>query len=302
MLHEICSKIFYLKNFKRITEINKGFSSDKKYIVDELYLVRIFSKHEETRRKIEFTCIQELASYSSYVPKAFEFGCIPDLDSCYMVLEYLPGDDAESVLPQLTDEEQYAAGLLSGSELKKLHKFTAPLEIPSWYEVKKQKSDKYLEKLKGIPVAEDIKSLLEKYIKKNEHLMEGRPNTFLHDDFHPTNLVINKKSFSGIIDFQRMDWGDPLHDLTKLGFFSKRISVPFTRGVVDGYRQGGALTNSFWELYSLYSAMHIVSALVWGMQMGQDQYDVLLKYSLDVLDDHVHFKRQMPKWYSDEYD
>lgn len=49
-------------------------------------------------------------------------------------------------------------------------------------------------------------------------LLKGRPNTFQHDDFHPSNILIHNRNFSGIIDFGRMDWGDPIHDLQKLGF------------------------------------------------------------------------------------
>lgn len=136
----------------------------------------------------------------------------------YMILTYLPGKDAEIALKELTNEEQYRIGILAGKELKKLHRLSAPTDYPAWNTIKKQKSDRYLMELQQIDVDKRIKEMLETYIWENEMLLKGRPNTFQHDDFHPANILIHNRTFSGIIDFGRMDWGDPVHDLQKLGF------------------------------------------------------------------------------------
>jgi len=136
-----------------------------------------------------------------------------------LILTFLPGKDAEVELKQLTDQEQSMAGLQAGKELRNLHQVQAPPEYPSWYSVKKKKTDCYLTEFKKLDLDLKIKVILEQFIRENEELMKTRPNTFQHDDFHPSNLLINDKKFSGIIDFQRMDWGDPIHDFQKLGFF-----------------------------------------------------------------------------------
>lgn len=297
MLNQLIESIDYLKNAETMVEITKGFSADKKYILDDRFLLRVFSKKDEASRRNEFECIDRLNSYSNYVPKTIDFGTVTELDLSYMILSYLPGRDGEEELPNLTETEQYDAGYTAGRELKKLHSLTAPSTTPVWFETKKKKSDKYLLELKAVPVEETLKQLLENYIHGHEHLMMNRPSTFQHDDYHPSNLLINEKGFSGVIDFQRMDWGDPLHDLTKIGFFAKRISVQFSKGVIDGYHEGTTVNNHFWALYSLYSAMHIVSALVWGRKLGIEQYDKLYSYSLEVLHDHDQFKRMIPSWY-----
>ncbi len=293
----IIEKIPYLKNADSIVPINKGFSADQKYMIDGQYLIRLFSSEFERNRREEYNTIHALAAYSDYVPKVIEFGSLEDLNLSYMILTYLPGEDAEVSLQRLTEGEQYTAGLTAGAELKKLHRFPAPANVLSWYDQKKLKSDKYLAGLKDLPLDKEIKEMLEAYIHKNEYLMKGRPNTFQHDDYHPANLLINNRTFSGIIDFQRMDWGDPIHDLTKLGFFSSRISVSFTKGIVDGYHNNSVVGESFWELYTLYSVMHVVSALVWGLRINVEQYELLLGYSLDVIRDHDDFNRVIPKWY-----
>ncbi|MCT8138273.1 phosphotransferase [Anaerobacillus sp. CMMVII] len=300
MIEKILTKIPYLSNAKTIEELTKGFSFDKKYVVDHQYLLRIFSNREEARRTEEFTCLGQLAAYSKCVPRAIDFGRVEGTENCYMLLEFLPGEDAETILPRLPKEEQYVVGFQAGRELKKLHQLAAPKTMQDWYTLKKRKSDNYLHELENVPCDIGLKYLLKDYIKEHEHLMKNRPSSFQHDDFHPANLLIHNNQFSGIIDFQRMDWGDPLHDLTKLGFFSKRISIDFTNGVVDGYHEDKKVSTSFWELYALYSAMHVVSSLVWGLKMSQEQYDVLLEYSLEVLADHDQFNQIIPKWYRKE--
>jgi aminoglycoside phosphotransferase (APT) family kinase protein len=295
--NQIKENISYAKNANRIIELNKGFSTDKKYVLDDKYLLRLFSSVDKQKRKEEFNMINQLSKYSNYVPSGIEFGTLENMKLSYMILTYLPGMDAESALKGLSEHEQYSAGFSAGKELKQLHSLSAPSDYPSWYSLKKHKNDKYLMELKTINLDETIKKLLETYITENEYLMEGRPNMFQHDDFHPSNIVIDYNHFSGIIDFQKMDWGDPIHDLQKLGFFSKRISIEFTKGIIDGYLAEQNLNNSFWELYTFYSAVHIVSALVWGLRRSQEQYELMLEYSLDVINDHDHFRSIVPKWY-----
>ncbi|MFC0523741.1 aminoglycoside phosphotransferase family protein [Pontibacillus salicampi] len=290
-------QISYIRNADSIIELNKGFSHDKKYVIDNTYLLRIFPIEDMKSRQKEFNTLNNLSMYSDYVPRGIEFGALKDTSESYMILSYLPGVDAEVSLNSLTYIEQYSSGFKAGKELKKLHKLSAPSGYPSWYTVKKQKSDKYLLDLKKINVDDEMRMMLENYIRDNEALMKNRPNKFQHDDFHPSNILINKNQFSGINDFQRMDWGDPIHDLQKLGFFSKPVSIEFTKGIIDGYHNGKEISNLFWELFTFYSAVHIVSALVWGNKTGQEQYNLLHKYSLDVISDHDNFQSVIPEWY-----
>ncbi|MBA2876034.1 hypothetical protein [Thermaerobacillus caldiproteolyticus] len=114
----IKEKISYLRNANRIVELNKGFSHDKKYVIDDKYLLRLFSIEDKQNRKEEFDCINKLATYSNYVPTGIEFGTLKDIDMAYMILTYLPEIDAEVALKDLTAKEQYSAGFLAGKELK----------------------------------------------------------------------------------------------------------------------------------------------------------------------------------------
>lgn len=290
--------ISHLSNAKEIVELKKGYSNDQKYVIDQKYLLRIFPMEEAAKRQNEFISLNRLYELSKYVPKGLEFGDIDDLQKAYMVLTFLPGIDAEEGLSKLTEVQQYAAGVSAGSELKKLHTLSAPLDQPVWEHVKVEKINNYMLEFKELDIDQNIMEFLQMYIESNLYLMKDRPNKFQHDDFHPSNLLLHNNSFSGIIDFQRMDWGDPIHDLQKLGFFSKQVSIEFTKGILDGYHDGQFIEDTFWKLYSFYSAVHIVSALVWGKKRSQSQFDLLLNYSFDVLKDHENFRCIIPNWYS----
>ncbi|SET56496.1 Predicted kinase, aminoglycoside phosphotransferase (APT) family [Oceanobacillus limi] len=295
---QVIDKHSFINNNSSVKELHKGFSSDNKYIIDDTYLLRTFSSQTATERMEEFEYITIAATHSDYVPRAIAFDTIEELGLSYMILTFLPGEDGEVALKYLSDREQYKAGYRAGEELRKIHHIPAPKEYSGWYETKKKKSDKYISQLEKINLEEDMKLLLKDYIKQHEHLMVDRPNTIQHDDFHPSNLLIKDNQFAGIIDFQRMDWGDPVHDLHKLGFFSKPVSIPFTNGIIDGYHGGrDRVTMEFWRLYALYSAMHVVSAYVWGQNQLPEQNDLLREYSIAVLDDHDNFKQVIPKWY-----
>ncbi|TYS55881.1 phosphotransferase [Sutcliffiella horikoshii] len=293
-------EIPYMREANSIQKLTKGFSNDQKFVIDEKYLIRLFPIEDTNQRRREFETINKLSLLSDFVPEAIEFGEQETLGLAYMVLTYLPGKDGEEALRNLTEREQYLVGFQAGNELKKLHEYAAPKGTEPWNIHKKRKSDRYIEELK---LLEDLDtgviSKVINYIKSNEYLMEGRPNRFQHDDFHPCNLIVKGKEFNGFIDFQRMDWGDPIHDLQKLGFFGIKVSVPFSIGAIDGYNAGEKISEEFWKLFALYSAMHVVSSFVWGKKMGDEQYELLSRYAMDVMRDHDDFRERIPRWYKD---
>lgn len=298
MVKFIEQEIPYLREANSIKQLTKGFSNDQKFVLDEKYLIRLFPIEDANHRRREFETINKLSLLSDFVPKAIEFGEQESLGLAYMVLTYLPGRDGEDALSNLTEREQYLVGFQAGNELKNLHEYSAPEGTEPWNIHKKRKSDRYIEELKLLEdIDTELISKLINYIESNDYLMEGRPNRFQHDDFHPCNLIVEDKEFNGFIDFQRMDWGDPIHDLQKLGFFGIKVSVPFSIGAIDGYNGGEEISEEFWKLFALYSAMHVVSSFVWGKKMGEDQYELLSRYAMDVMRDHDDFREYIPRWY-----
>ena len=127
--------------------------------------------------------------------------------------------------------------------------------------------------------------------------MKDRPNIFQHDDFHVANLIVKDNKLSGVIDFNRYDWGDPIHEFLKVGFFSSEFSIPFSIGQIKGYHLKHEPDEHFWQLYSLYLAMSIVVSVAWILKVKPEELNIMMNKINRVLEDHDYFERVIPKWY-----
>ncbi|NLA99924.1 MAG: phosphotransferase [Methanomicrobiales archaeon] len=79
---------------------------------------------------------------------------------------------------------------------------------------------------------------LSRYIQENIPCIRDAGRTFLHGDHRPANLIVRGGRLTGIIDLNRYDWGDPVHDFLKTAFFTRATSIPFSVGQIDGYHEG----------------------------------------------------------------
>lgn len=53
-------------------------------------------------------------------------------------------------------------------------------------------------------------------MESNRYLLEGRPQTFQHGDYHVGNMIITKSRELGIIDLNRFDYGDPWEEFNRI--------------------------------------------------------------------------------------
>ena len=296
--------------FSQITPISRGFSFDEKYLLiaktGEKYLVRVTESDDIrviTARRHQFELIKDLRKYSPLVPDTCYFWSTDNARSCVMILTYAEGDDGEEILNTLNQESQYNAGYQAGEELKKLHGLCAPAGYPSWEILKYRKYSRYCQEFHRNPVNTgtiDL-NLVDTFIKEHLYLLKGVSQTFQHDDYHPANLIFKNGQLHGIIDFNRCDWGDPIHDFYKVAYFTRNISLHFSRGQIDGYWQG-KINPDFWMLYALYAAMSIVPDLVWSggydRRTGSHcELEKSLQRIRTVFEDHDGFTRIIPRWY-----
>ncbi|MDF2679352.1 MAG: aminoglycoside phosphotransferase family protein [Brevibacillus sp.] len=291
-----------LQKAKKIERIFKGFSSDLKYRVflagGTERLLRVSEKTAWEQKKAEYAILQTLQSMDVKASRPIELGVLDESSQCYMVLTYLAGEDAKDALSQLTEGEQYEIGREAGRELAIMHTISAHPSVPNWYERCIQKHDRYVEAYIDcgyqIPNAERILS----FIEKHSPCIKDAPNRFLHDDFHVGNLIVHERRYAGVIDFNRFDWGDPVHDFTKLASFSREISIPFSIGQLAGYyeRTGGP-SESFWIRYCVYTAMAMFSSVVWTLKNVPDQINDMLERIERISQDHHCFERLTPSWY-----
>ncbi|KEK25103.1 aminoglycoside phosphotransferase family protein [Bacillus gaemokensis] len=297
------NRIGILKSAKRIEEISKGFSPDKKYIVtvssQEKYLLRTGDINEYKRKKMEFQILNEMQKRNVQSQRPIELGVLENEGVCYSLFSYLEGEDAKKLLPMYTPKEQYDIGVEAGKDLARMHTYMAPQVIKPWYERAMRKHRNYLEAYKtcGITIKKDEEII--KFIDRNEMYLKKRPNQFQHDDFHLENIIVQNKKYVGVIDFNGYDWGDPLHDFVKIAVFAREISIPYSIGQIHGYFNG-TTPEEFWRLYSVYVGMTIFSSVVWSLRAAPHMLDDMLERLYIVLEDHKNFELLQPAWFQPE--
>lgn len=291
----------FLQGYRSIEQIHKGYSGDLKFIVrkDGIgYLLKCFRIEEWEQRQAEYLVLRQMERIGVKCSYPVDKGRLSERPLGYMILTYVEGEDASDALPLYSEEEQYRIGIESGRQLSIIHSIAADDRMEGWHVRKLPKHLRYMEQYKqgGIRIAGD--SRIVSFIDDNVHLMKDRPNLFQHDDFHTANLIVRNKELAGVIDFGRMDWGDPVHDFLKTGFFSAEVSVPFSVGLIRGYRRMEEPDEHFWRLYALYVAMCAISSIVWIMKVKPEEKDIMLSIIDRVVNDHDGFALDKPRWYT----
>lgn len=84
----------------------------------------------------------------------------------------------------------------------------------------------------------------------------GQPETFLHDDFHPGNVIIDGDRAS-VIDLSWATRGDPGRDLGYCRLDLALTGVPGTTGaLLEGYRDAGGVVPEHLWVYDLEAVHH----------------------------------------------
>ena len=279
--------------------ILKGFSGDRKYQVQcasgDTLLLRLFAVEETAGKQMEFAQLTELMKRGVNCSKPIALG--QAAGAGYMLLSYMEGNDAIDELPLCTEQEQFAIGLEAGQELRKITSIPAPPDISPWYDRKRAKHERYMQAYAacGHRLSGDDK--ISDFINRHLELMRDRPNCFLHDDFHVSNLLVKDKRLSGVIDFGRCDWGDPVHEFVKVGIFSSEVSTAFSVGQIRGYLQGAEPDEEFWNLYAMYLGMTAFSSVVWTLRYYPDTREEMVGKIYRFLEQHDYFADPVPKWY-----
>ncbi|RDW17317.1 aminoglycoside phosphotransferase family protein [Oceanobacillus chungangensis] len=302
MIESLLKQIPVISNYKDVIQIKKGFSSDEKYLVHmdngNKLLLKTFKLEELEPKKKEYFILEKMQDYNVTCTQPISIGKVGSRG--YMITSYIEGKDVEVEIQKYSVQEQFNIGFEAGGELRKIHQFAAPIHVSSWYSRKEEKHKKYIDAYLacGIKVENDQKII--NFIEENIHLMKERPNVLQHDDFHVGNIIVNNNKFAGVIDFNRYDWGDPIHEFLKIGIFSRNVSIPFSIGQIRGYFNNTKPDEYFWRLYSLYLAMCVFSTVVWTLKTIPDNINDMLGKVYTFLEDHDYFSQLKPKWYTEE--
>ncbi|EJQ30089.1 aminoglycoside phosphotransferase family protein [Bacillus cereus] len=299
MLREI-ERILEWPRMLKATVISKGFSFDEKYKIElesgASYFIKVCDSSYFERKQEEYEYMQQLDSLHIPMPKLIHFISLTKFNKCVQVFEWIDGLDGEDILRTLSTEEQYRAGKKAGEVLKNIHLVEKEDKSNSWEMSIWSKYERYLEALKEYEVDFFHLNTVIDFVGNHKDLLKNRPIVFLHDDFHPANIMIDQNEFRAVIDFARFDIGDPIHDFHKVALFTTNISKPFAIGQVHGYC-GGEPDLHFWKLYSLYAAMIFPADIVWTNRSTPYLLDDMKERLNGILEDHNHFSSYIPKWY-----
>lgn len=288
------------RRFTKIEPIRKGWSEDKKYCVTEAdgikHLLRITPIERFETRKSLFSMMQQVASLDIRMCKPIEFGTCSD--GVYSLQSWINGVDAESLIPLLTETEQYVLGLQSGEMLRKIHSIPAPSTQEDWANRFNRKTNTKIQKYRECGIRFDGDEKVIEYIDNNRDLLNNRPQCFQHGDYHIGNLMIDNENIV-VIDFDRYDFGDPWEEFNRI-VWSATISPHFATGQLNGYF-GRRPPIEFFKLLTFYIASNTLSSIYWAVPFGQREIDTMMKQSQDVLAWFNNMQNPIPMWYLQEF-
>lgn len=283
--------------YDHMKKINKGWSTDDKYQIslgDKHYLLRVSTMDKYERIKSMFDLLKKVDDLSIPMCKPISLKVINHQVHCLYTWIY--GDELIHVIDHISEKDQYDLGELSGQYLQKIHLIPAPDHLSSWESRYNQKINRNISKFEKSQLdVPEIYQMIE-YINQHRHLLQSRPQSFHHGDFHVGNIMINSNLQLTIIDFEKYDFGDPWEEFNRI-VWSAQKSPAFASGMINGYFNDH-VPDEFWKLLLLYISSNTISSLTWGLAFSKEEYETMLNQMHDILDWYDDFKRIVPKWYS----
>ncbi len=282
------------------TPIDKGWSGDVKYRAvtsdGNQYLLRISPMDRLERKRREYESMTEAAELGIPMCLPVEFGICPE--GIYTIQTWIEGTDAENAIMSMDAAAQYRYGLDAGRILAKLHTIPAPADTPDWESRFNAKIDRKINMYKNCRLKYENGTAFLEYLAQNRHLLNGRPQTYQHGDYHIGNMMIDDHGNLVIIDFEKQDAGDPWEEFNRI-VWSAQAAPAFASGIVDGYFNGNVPLD-FWKLLALYISSNTLSSLPWAIPFGEKEIRVMRQQAAQVLEWYHGMQEVVPTWYQKE--
>ena len=277
--------------------LTKGFSKDKKYIVEDSkgvkYILRVSDVSVLEKRKNQFQILKQLNNLNVYCSKPIDFGMIDD-NNCYTLLSWIDGIDAREAIKNMSDKESYLLGIEAGKILKKIHNLDIIESKESWYDRYLPKMERKINSLLASEYKIPMQEELIKYYKDNVFLMKDRPEKFCHGDYHLGNMIVHNGKI-GIIDFDKCGINDPYDEL-KPFCWNTMESEYFETGLIDGYFDNN-IPDDFFKILKYYTIESMISHLPWAVAFGEEEIEVMKKINSYQMKWWNNFKLDIPTWY-----
>ena len=279
------------------TPIEKGWSGDRKFRVltdsGESFLLRISPPEKQARVFAQFQRMAQAAALGIPMCLPLERGICSK--GVYVLHSWIDGEDAEAVLPGLPLDAQYRYGLDAGNILRRIHSLPAPSDLEPWAPRFNRKIDRKLQMYANCPLKYPGGEAFLRHIASCRHLLQDRPQSFQHGDYHTGNMMIDRSGALTIIDFDRDDYGDPWEEFNRI-VWCAQLSPAFASGLVDGYFDG-PVPAEFWQLLALYICSNALGSLPWAIPYGEQEIQVMQDQAAEILGWYDNFSTVIPNWY-----
>jgi aminoglycoside phosphotransferase (APT) family kinase protein len=130
-------------------------------------------------------------------------------------------------------------------------------------------------------------------------LINERPQSFHHGDYHLGNMLLTPDKKLGVIDFNRLDFGDPWEEFNRVPWSASK-SIWFASGQINGYFSN-EVPKGFFELMALYIGVNLIGSIPCAIPYGDKEMKILLSQTKEVLEWYGNFHQSKPKWYQKKY-
>ena len=287
------------EGWRSVEPLNKGWSSDRKYIVEtgagERLLLRMSDAGQCEAKRREYAIISKYASIGFPMSMPVDFGECED--GVYTLLTWVEGRDLEDVLPGLPEAEQYRLGRAAGEILRGIHALPVDKrDLPT--DTKRARKLRQLERYEASGVRVPGDEPVIRFAREHIDRIWRQPPVYQHGDFHPGNLIYRPDGTLGVIDFNRWEVGDPFEEFYKLQSFGRELSVPYCAGQIDAYF-GDAVPEDFWDALAVYVAHASLFSIAWAEPFGPADVAGMVRRCEMALKDYDGFARRVPRWYVD---
>lgn len=277
-------KVVGLLTRNKITfdEINPLHSNERVavFIIDDKYLLKIFN----TEFVNELKQLKRL-DHLPQVPKIRYCSEAEDSEDKFMILDFIQGDELFSSLGTLSETTQKEIAHDLFGFLQKLFeaKNTAydighyiplvPNFAGSWQDGHAEYQRQIKNNIAEIPLQQRSKELIAEafnYFLENRGSLEFQLGpTLLHNDLHPKNIIIKEGAFSGIIDWECSQFGEPDFELCHVIHWCLfppdadiKKMTPFTKTLLHAF-------SAFYQIpdlpirLTIYQLEHELQKMIW---------------------------------------
>lgn len=134
------------------------------------------------------------------------------------------------------------------------------------------------------------------YYEENRHLLRGRPQCFIHGDYHNENLLISENHDITIVDWDLLDslYGDPWSEFDRI--LCTTLVPQFTTGQLRGYF-GGEPPEEFWRILALYLSTGALMLVSWAVYVEPGCLEECRQTALKVVHWFDGMRNPVPTWY-----